>query len=198
MYNKDGESYYIVDSHIHFWNGGPRNQKNRYGKGFTGCFYDYHANLSPESEKWTLEKFGSYTEEDLMHDLFEVGYVDKGIFQPTYLNDFYIEGFNTTERNGALAEKHPDKLITNGAWDPRNGEAGLEDLEKLASRWNLKGVKLYTAEWKGDSKGYKLTDDWSYRYLEKTQELGIKNVHIHKGPTIYPLEPGRVRRRRCR
>jgi predicted TIM-barrel fold metal-dependent hydrolase len=187
MYNKDGESYYIVDSHIHFWNGGPRNQKNRYGKGFTGCFYDYHANLSPESEKWTLEKFGSYTEEDLMHDLFEVGYVDRGIFQPTYLNDFYIEGFNTTERNGALAEKHPEKLITNGAWDPRNGEAGLEDLEKLASRWNLKGVKLYTAEWKGDSKGYKLTDDWSYRYLEKTQELGIKNVHIHKGPTIYPL-----------
>ena len=25
------------------------------------------------------------------------------------------------------------------------------------------------------------------RYLEKCQELGIKNVHVHKGPTIWPL-----------
>jgi uncharacterized protein len=48
-------------------------------------------------------------------------------------------------------------------------------------------VKLYTAEWKGQSKGWKLTDPWSYRYLEKCQELGITNIHIHKGPTIYPL-----------
>ncbi|MFI6997580.1 amidohydrolase family protein [Nocardia sp. NPDC050175] len=187
MYEKDGEKYFIVDGHIHFWDGGPSNQKNRYGKGFTGCFYDYHRNLSPAEEVWTLEKFGSYTEADLMHDLFEVGYVDKGIFQPTYLTDFYVNGFNTTERNGALAEKHPDKLITNGAWDPRDGEGGLDELEALHQRWNLKGVKLYTAEWKGESKGYKLTDPWSYRYLEKCEQLGIRNIHIHKGPTIYPL-----------
>ncbi|WP_405167349.1 amidohydrolase [Nocardia sp. NBC_01499] len=187
MYEKDGEKYFIVDGHIHFWDGGPSNQKNRYGKGFTECFYDYHRNLSPADEVWTLEKFGSYTEADLMHDLFEVGYVDKAIFQPTYLTDFYHDGFNTTERNGALAEKHPDKLITNGAWDPRDGEAGLDALEALHERWNLKGVKLYTAEWKGDSKGYKLTDPWSYRYLEKCEQLGIRNIHIHKGPTIYPL-----------
>lgn len=187
MYKKDGESYYIVDSHIHFWDGGPDNQRNRYGKGFTDCFYDYQVNLSPPENKWTLEKFGKYTEEDLMKDIFEEGHVDRAIFQPTYLKDFYINGFNTTERNGALAEKHPDKLITNGAWDPRDTEAGLDALEALHERWNLKGVKLYTAEWKGDSKGYKLSDPWAYRYLEKTEALGIKNVHVHKGPTIYPL-----------
>ena len=48
-------------------------------------------------------------------------------------------------------------------------------------------MKLYTAEWHGDSKGWKLTDPWAYRYLEKSQELGIKNIHVHKGPTIRPL-----------
>ena len=26
------------------------------------------------------------------------------------------------------------------------------------------------------------------RYLEKCQELGIKNIHVHKGPTIKPLD----------
>ncbi|MBO0873513.1 MAG: amidohydrolase, partial [Pseudonocardia sp.] len=54
--------------------------------------------------------------------------------------------------------------------------------------YNLKGVKLYTAEWIGESRGYKLSDPDAYRFLEKSQELGIKNIHVHKGPTIWPLD----------
>ncbi len=187
MYQKNGEKYFIVDGHVHYWNGGPDNQKNRYGKGFTECFYDYHKNLSPAEYLWTLKKFGNYSEQDMVHDLFEIGYVDKAIFQPTYLTDFYVDGFNTTEQDGAIAERNPGKFIVNGAFDPRDGEAGLESLEALASRWKLQGVKLYTAEWKGASRGWKLSDPWSFRYLEKCQELGIRNIHVHKGPTIYPL-----------
>ena len=187
MYEKDGERYFIVDGHIHFWDGRPENQANRYGAGFINCFYDYHRNLSPESEVWDLEHFQRQSEEDILHDLFEVGHVDKAIFQPTYLTDFFVNGFNTTEQDGVLAEKHPDKFIVNGSFDPRDGEPGLAELERLAERWKLKGVKLYTAEWKGESKGWKLSDPWSYRYLEKCRELGIRNIHVHKGPTIYPL-----------
>ncbi len=187
MYTKNGDSYFIVDGHIHAWDATPANQANRYGEGFINCFYDYHRNLSPEDQVWPKEDFLKQSEERILKDLFEDGYVDVGIFQPTYLTDFYVNGFNTTEQDGALAEKHPDKFIVNGSWDPRDGEAGLAALAELAERWQLKGVKLYTAEWKGESKGWKLTDPWSYRYLEKCQELGITNIHIHKGPTIYPL-----------
>jgi predicted TIM-barrel fold metal-dependent hydrolase len=187
MYSKDGENYFIVDGHIHFWDASPTNQANRYGEGFIKCFYDYHRNLSPQEWVWPLEKFERYSEHDLMHDLFDTGYVDVGIFQPTYLTDFYVHGFNTTEDNGALAERHPDRFIVNGSFDPRDGGLGLERLEALNDRWNLKGVKLYTAEWKGDSKGWKLTDPWAQRYLEKCQQLGIHNIHVHKGPTIWPL-----------
>ena len=64
---------------------------------------------------------------------------------------------------------------------------GLELLERDAKAYNWKGVKLYTAEWHGDSKGWKLSDPWAYRYFEKCRELGIKNIHVHKGPTIRPL-----------
>ena len=71
MYEKDGEKYFVVDSHIHYWNGRPENNKNRFGAGFTACFYDYHKNLSPAEYAWTPEKFGAYTEQDLVHDLFE-------------------------------------------------------------------------------------------------------------------------------
>ena len=56
------------------------------------------------------------------------------------------------------------------------------------SRYGSKGVKLYTAEWNNGSRGYKLSDPGAYRFLEAAQNLGIKNIHVHKGPTIWPLD----------
>jgi uncharacterized protein len=185
--NGNGERFFVVDGHIHFWDASPENQANEYGKGFINCFYDYHRNLSPEEYVWPQDKYEKYSEDDLMHDLFEAGYVDVGIFQPTYLSDFYKNGFNTTEQDAVLKEKHPEKFVLNGAFDPRGEEQGLREFEDLVKRYDLKGVKLYTAEWRGDSKGWKLSDPWAKRYLERCGELGVKNIHVHKGPTIWPL-----------
>lgn len=182
-----GEEIFVVDGHIHLWDGSPENQANRYGKGFIDCFYDYHRNLSPENYVWPREQFQKYGTERMVQDLFVDGYVDVGIFQPTYLTDFYKKGFNTTEQNAVLKNLYPDRFVLNGSFDPRQGEAGLEYLESLSETYGIKGVKLYTAEWRGDSRGWKLTDPWAYRYFEKCQELGIKNIHVHKGPTIWPL-----------
>ncbi len=123
-----------------------------------------------------------------MRDVFEEGYVDVAVFQPTYLKEWYADGFNTTERNGELARKHPGKFVVNTRWDPRDGDQGLKELEANVEEWGSTGVKLYTAEWKGDSRGWKLTDKEAYRYLDKCGELGIKNIHVHKGPTIWPLD----------
>lgn len=187
MYEHNGDSYFVVDGHTHWWDASPENTKNEWGEGWIECFYAYHSNLSPEEEVWSLEKYRKYSKEDMMKDLFEEGYVDKAILQPTVLYEFYHEGFNTVERDAVMAEEHPDQFILNTAWDPRNGDAGIEKLEADVERWGCTGVKLYTAEWKGDSKGWKLTDPESYRYLQKCEELGIKNIHVHKGPTIWPL-----------
>ena len=38
------------------------------------------------------------------------------------------------------------------------------------------------------SRGWKLSDPGAYRYLEACGELGVKNIHVHKGPTIWPLD----------
>ena len=57
-----------------------------------------------------------------------------------------------------MEEKYPDKFILNGSFDPREGVQGLEQFEEQVDKYNLKGVKLYTAEWNGDSRGWKLTD----------------------------------------
>ena len=189
MYEKDGEKYFIVDSHSDFWDASRENWKpgaEQYAKGWIECFYGYHQ-LGPPETHWDFEKYLKVTPEDFERDMFIEGHVDYAIFQSTYLKEWYKEGFNTLERNGALAEKYPGKLIANGRWDPREGDAGIKQLEEDAKRWNLKGVKLYSAEWYHGSRGWKLTDPESYRFLEKCQELGIKNQHVHKGPTIWPL-----------
>jgi predicted TIM-barrel fold metal-dependent hydrolase len=188
MYEKNGDKYYICDAHIALWDARPENQRNIHGKQFIDCFYDYHKNLSPEEVVWDYDTYRYYGEQRLLKDLFEDGYVDHAIFQPAILGDFYKNGFGQTEAALALTKANPDKLTYNHAWDPRFEEAGLEQLRKDADRMGLKGVKLYTAEWHGDSRGYKLDSPWSRRYLEECLKLGIKNIHVHKGPTIRPLD----------
>jgi uncharacterized protein len=130
MYEKDGRKYFVVDGHTHFWDARPEN-RNKWGEGFIACFYDYHRNLSPEEYVWDKDKYDRYTEEDMIHDLFEIGYVDKAIMQPTYLKEFFPGGFNTTEQDAAMAANHPGKFIVNGSFDPRAGEAGLDELREL-------------------------------------------------------------------
>ena len=190
MYEHNGEKYFVMDGHVHFWDASPANWvkgQEQFAKGWIECFHAYQG-LGPPDTHWPIEKFQKYSEEDFVKDVFEDGYVDVGLFLPTYLKQWYTEGFNTAERNARMAEKYPDKLIVNGRWDPREGEAGLKQLEEDAKRYGLKGVKLYTAEWHNGSRGWKLTDPESQFFLEKCQELGIKNIHVHKGPTIWPLD----------
>ncbi len=185
----DGDEVFIIDGHVHLWDGSPANQRNIHGAQFINCFHDYHKGLSPAEYVWPMERFYKYEPATMYRDLFVDGYDDMAICQPTYLTDFYKSGFNTTEQNARMKELYPERIILNGAFDPREGEGGLEYLESLVEKYRIKGVKLYTAEWRGDSKGYKLSDRSAYRYLEKCQELGVRNIHVHKGPTILPPRP---------
>jgi uncharacterized protein len=189
MYSKDGEKYFVVDSHSHFWDASEENWvpgAEQYAKGWIDCFYGYHQ-LAPPETHWDYQHYLKVSEEDFVRDVFDEGHVDVAIFQSTYLKEWYKTGFNTLERNGALAAKYPGRLIVNGRFDPREGDAGLRQLTEDAKRYDLKGVKVYTAEWREGSRGWKLTDPQAYRFLERCQELGIKNIHAHKGPTIWPL-----------
>jgi predicted TIM-barrel fold metal-dependent hydrolase len=190
MYEKNGEKYFVVDSHLHFWDASPANWKpgaEKYAKGWIECFHAYMG-LAPAETHWPIEHFQKYSVEDFEKDVFQNGHVDVGIFQSTYLKDWYTNGFNTIEQNAQLMDRFPGKLILNGRWDPRDGEAGLRQLEEDHAKYGIQGVKLYTAEWRNGSRGWKLTDPEARPFLDKCAELGIKNQHVHKGPTIWPLD----------
>jgi predicted TIM-barrel fold metal-dependent hydrolase len=190
MYEANGEKYFVVDGHQHFWDASPENWRpghEKYAKGFIDCFHAYQS-LGPPETHWPIEKFMKYSEEDYVRDVLEEGHVDVGICQSTYLKEWYTDGFNTAERNAALARKHPGRIIVNGRFDPREGEAGLARLEQDHEQYGFKGVKLYTAEWHEGSRGWSLDGRAAQPFLDKCEELGIRNVHVHKGPTIWPMD----------
>lgn len=183
----DGKEIFVLDCHTHFWNGSPENQRNVHGKQFIDCFYAYHTGLSPKEQLWEKEKFEKQTVEQVYRDLFVDGPDDMAIIQSTYLKDFYKEGFSSIERSNQLADVNPGRFIVNGSFDPRDGEKALEYIHYMKETFDIKGVKMYTAEWNGDSKGWKLTDPSAYKCFELCEKLGIRNIHVHKGPTIRPL-----------
>ena len=44
MYEKDGEKYFVVDGHLHFWDASPANWvkgQEQYAKGWIECFHAY-------------------------------------------------------------------------------------------------------------------------------------------------------------
>ena len=94
MYEKDGNKYFIVDSHMHYWDASPQNWvpgAEQYAKGWIECFHAYQS-LGPPETHWTLEHFYKASEEDLMKDVFEDG-LDRakcrfsGILADLSLND---------------------------------------------------------------------------------------------------------------
>ncbi len=187
MYQYKGEDVFVIDGHVHMWDATEENIKHKGGEQFIQCFHDYHTGFTPDDRQRDMEEYRKFTPEDVKEDLFN-NHVDVGVYQPTHLRDFYKEGFNTVDDLGqTLYQDHPDRFVLNGRWDPRDGEEGLKELERQKEEYDIMGAKVYTAEWKGDSKGWRLDSDDAFEFLEKCADLGVKNIHPHKGPTIRPL-----------
>jgi uncharacterized protein len=187
MYSHDGHDIFVIDGHMHFWDANPENWKNKHGESWIKCFHAFHSGLSPADEVWAFDKFCRYGEEVLVNDLFRTGYVDMAILNSTYLYEFYKNGFNTHLQNNVIKAKHPDRFLLCGSFDPRDEEAGFDAFRKMVAEYPISGLKLYTAEWRNGSRGWRLNDPWASKYLALAQESGIKNIHVHKGPTVYPL-----------
>ena len=185
---ENGEKIFVIDSHVHVWDARPQNRRNHYGQTFIDTFYGAHVALTPANQRWDADRFNYFGAAGAAKDLFEDGYCDMAVMLPVYLRDFYINGFNTTELCATLKDLHPEKVVLNGRCDPREGQMGLDKLEEDFETYKFQGVKLYTAEWNGVSRGYSMKDDFVAPYMEKCRSLGIKNIHIHKGPTTHPLD----------
>ena len=65
MYEKDGEKYFVMDSHTHFWDASPANWvkgAEEYAEGWINCFHAYQG-LGPAETHWSIEDFQKYSPE---------------------------------------------------------------------------------------------------------------------------------------
>ena len=190
MYEKDGEKYFIVDEHQHFWNARPDNWvegRENLAKGWIDCFYGYHT-LGPPETHWEMEKYQRWTIEDYGHDVFDEGHVDFAVLQSTYLKHWYTEGFNTAERNRQVPRRtrrgHRQRPLgparRRGGLAPVRGGRTRSRTSRASSSTPPSGSATRAAT--------RSTSPRPREFLKRTQALGIKNIHLHKGPTIWPLD----------
>ena len=126
MYEANGERYFVLDSHSHFWDASPENWvegEEQYAKGWIECFHAYQS-LGPPETHWSIEHFMKYSVDDYEKDVFTDGHVDMAIFQSTYLKQWYKTGFNAIEQNAALLERFGDRVRRQRALRRPRGRAG--------------------------------------------------------------------------
>ena len=56
MYTRNGDRFFVVDGHVHFWDASPANWvpgQEQYAKGWIECFHAYMG-LGPEKTHWAI------------------------------------------------------------------------------------------------------------------------------------------------
>jgi uncharacterized protein len=185
---KDGK--FVFDCHTGFWDASQDNCKNQYGEAFIETFYAFHNGFNPAGQsQWTMDYEGEFRKTDpdwYLDNMFVRGAADMSILSTQVLMDFYHDGFVRPERNKEMAARAPNRIIPLGGVDPRAKHA-VDQIERQVTDLGMRGFKWYTAEWRGESRGWKANDPAVFPCYEKCIELGIHNAHFHKGPAVEPL-----------
>jgi predicted TIM-barrel fold metal-dependent hydrolase len=180
---------FVLDGHTGFWDASPANTKNRFGDAFIETFYAFHNGFNPPDPAVTMDYDRVFRKIDpdwFLEEMFVKGEADVAILSTQVLMDFFHTGFVNPERNAELTKRAPERLIPLGGIDPRAPDA-VEQLEHQVTGLGMRGFKWYTAEWRGESRGWAANDPMVFPLYEKAQELGIRNHHFHKGPAVEPL-----------
>ena len=184
---KDGT--FVMDAHTGFWDASPENSKNRFGDAFIETFYAFHNGFNPPDPQWTMDYETVFRKVDpdwYLEEMFVKGEADVAILSTQVLMDFYHNGFVNPERNAPHGPA-PERIIPLGGVDPRDAQGRSSEVERQITELGVRGFKWYTAEWRGESRGWKANDPMVFPLYEKCLQLGVKNMHFHKGPAVEPL-----------
>jgi len=184
---KDGK--FVLDAHTGVWDASQENCKNRFGEAFIETFYAFHEGFNPPDPRWKMDYEGVFRKTDVdwyADEMFVKGDADVAILSTQVLFDFYHKGFVTADGNARVRDRFPERIIPLGGVDPRAPEA-LKEVERQITQLGMQGFKWYTAEWRGESRGWKANDPMVFPLYEKCLDLGVRNMHFHKGPAVEPL-----------
>ena len=88
-----------------------------------------------------------------------------------------------------MATRHPDRLIVNGRWDPRDGDDGPPQARGGPRRSTASRASSLHGRVEGRIARLEARPPRSCEpLLGGVRRAQIKNMHVHKGPTIWPLD----------
>jgi len=182
---------FVIDGVCHPYNWTRENQRGRYGRVFTDVTFSFYpvtdktdAPLSREEweHDWQVDEFiqtmllESDTDVLCVHSL------------PIY--DAFHDGLASIEKGAELKQRWPDRIIWYAAVDVLQGEKALDAMEYQVKELGADGIKLYPAQYyRGRTRGWRM-DDYvlAFPVFEFAQELGVKNVAIHKALPLGPVD----------
>ena len=111
------------------------------------------------------------------------------VFQPTYLREWYTNGFNDIEqqRRSCWIASRASSWST-GAGTRVRARPGWHSSRPTTSASACRASSSTRPSGTTGSRGWTLADPECEPFFAKCEELGIKNIHVHKGPTIWPLD----------
>ena len=151
-------------------------------KAGSDVFYDFHTALSPEEYVWSFEKYCKYGEENAdQRSLF--GGIRRRCHPQLHVSLRVFTKMDLTPTNRTTRSKR-NTLTVLFSVVPSILERKRKDwtrFRQMVEDYPIQGLKLYTAEWRDGSKGWRLNDPWAYKYFELAEELGVKNIHVSQG-----------------
>lgn len=182
MYTCRGESFRVVDGQVHVWDASPHNQAIRDGELYATDLMRRHRELDgvgvPRHEAERV------SEESLLRDVFDAGYVDRAVLQPVVLGELFVLGFSPLEWHAEMAEWMPDRFVLSGELDPDGGQPGARGLVPRVRRHDLRGITL--CEQRRPTGQLRLGEPWLRRVLARCAAAGADVVHVGVGPSTRP------------
>ena len=196
----EGKKLFVIDGHTHLWDARPENLRNRYGLTFIEMFWNWPYRPDPARAAVAVGPLPAITASRARHsDLFVDGYCDMAIMMPTYLYEFYDHGFNTTEQCAALKDAYPDNDHPRRAHRPARRRAGPRPARGGPCALEVQQRQDLHRRMEGRVEGLFAQGGACRAATSRNAgQLGIDIIHIHKGPTIHPLNSRRLRRARHR
>lgn len=177
-----GERYLVIDAQVHAWDASPHNQAIPAGEVYALDLMRRHCELDGSAvPPYEVERV---SEEGILRDVFEAGYVDRAVLQPVVLDDLFVLGFSPLAWHAEMADVLPDRFVLSGELDPDGGHPAARGIGTKVRRLGLRGITL--CERLRPAGRMHLDDPWLRRVLTRCGQAGADVVHIGVGPSSLP------------
>ncbi len=177
-----GKSPFVIDGVCHPYNFAPSNyQDGRFAEIFVDVLWSAIERREPDlrRDQWARD----WGPEDFVETMLLESWTDMLCVHALPIYDAFKDGSVAVEKAAELKRRFPERVLWYATADVMQGEPALQSLEHQVRDLGAEGIKLYPALTyrRGRLRSFRMDDyDVAFPVFEVAQELGIRNIAIHK------------------